>query len=82
MIHVRRLIHDAVTAVIEDEPLGAPTSLGLAESHAAVKHPMGGRQELCSLEDHLDHMLVDHPSSSLCRVTVDVEDIDDTSPES
>jgi hypothetical protein len=82
VVHVRRLVHDAVTTVIEDEPLGAPTSLGLAESHAAVKHPMGGRQELCSLQNHFYYMLVDHPSSGLRRVAVDVEDIDDTSPES
>ena len=79
---MRRLVHDAVTAVVEDEPLGVPSSLSLTESHTAVKHPMGGRQELCSLEDHLDYVLVDHPSGGLCRVTVDVEDIDDTSPES
>jgi hypothetical protein len=76
------LIHDAVTAVIEDEPLGVSTRLGLTESHAAVKHAMGGRQELRGFQNHFYYVFVNHPLGSLCRVLGKIEDINDTSPES
>jgi hypothetical protein len=77
---MRRLVHDAVTTVVKDESLGIPSSLGLARGHAAVKHPMSGRQELRGFQNHLYYVFVDHPLCGLSRIAVDIEDIDGTSP--